>query len=141
MLQEMIQIFDVPKDRLYRLYNPFDIDIVKKNMEAEVESEDEKFLNIVLGEEFAQLLRNKASKAKVKVLYNAVGTYSYNPYNKDARNILFLGVLCERKGVYNLLQAIFDGAKLDDLSEWTDKAGLPRFCSKESSLTSQLLLV
>ena len=24
---------------------------------------------------------------------------------------------------------IFDGAKLDDLSEWTDKAGLPRFCS------------
>ena len=63
-------------------------------------------LNIVLGEEFAQLLRNKASKAKVKVLYNAVGTYSYNPYNKDARNILFLGVLCERKGVYNLLQAI-----------------------------------
>ena len=59
-----------------------------------------------MGEEFAQLLRNKASKAKVKVLYNAVGTYSYNPYNKDARNILFLGVLCERKGVYNLLQAI-----------------------------------
>ena len=24
---------------------------------------------------------------------------------------------------------IFDGAKLDDLSVWTDKAGLPRFCS------------
>ncbi|MCH4181883.1 MAG: DNA-directed RNA polymerase subunit beta [Prevotella sp.] len=24
---------------------------------------------------------------------------------------------------------IFDGAKLDDLSEWTDKAGLPRLCS------------
>ena len=24
---------------------------------------------------------------------------------------------------------IFDGAKLEDLSEWTDKAGLPRFCS------------
>ena len=24
---------------------------------------------------------------------------------------------------------IFDGAKLDDLSEWTDKAGLPHLCS------------
>ena len=24
---------------------------------------------------------------------------------------------------------IFDGAKLDDLNEWTDKAGLPRYCS------------
>lgn len=63
-------------------------------------------LNIVLGEGFAQLLRNKAPKAKIKVLHNAVDTYSYNPYNKDARNILFLGVLCERKGVYDLLQAI-----------------------------------
>ena len=26
---------------------------------------------------------------------------------------------------------IFDGAKLDDLCEWTDKAGLPRFCSTQ----------
>ena len=26
---------------------------------------------------------------------------------------------------------IFDGAKLDELSEWTDKAGLPRFCSTQ----------
>lgn len=63
-------------------------------------------LNIVLGENFACLLRDKAPKAKVKVLYNAVNTYSYNPYNKDAKNILFLGVFCERKGIYDLLQAI-----------------------------------
>ena len=26
---------------------------------------------------------------------------------------------------------IFDGAKLDDLNEWTDKAGLPRYCSTQ----------
>ena len=26
---------------------------------------------------------------------------------------------------------IFDGASLDDLSEWTDKAGLPRYCSTQ----------
>ena len=26
---------------------------------------------------------------------------------------------------------IFDGAKLDDLCEWTDKAGLPRYCSMQ----------
>ena len=23
---------------------------------------------------------------------------------------------------------IFDGASMDDLNEWTDKAGLPRYC-------------
>ena len=26
---------------------------------------------------------------------------------------------------------IFDGATLDDLCEWTDKAGLPRYCSTQ----------
>ena len=63
-------------------------------------------LNIVLGESFVRLLKEKAPNAKVKVLHNAVGVYSYNPYNKDAKNILFLGVICERKGIYDLLQAI-----------------------------------
>ena len=63
-------------------------------------------MNIVLGESFVRLLKEKAPNAKVKVLHNAVGVYSYNPYNKDAKNILFLGVICERKGIYDLLQAI-----------------------------------
>ena len=39
-----------------------------------------------------------------------------------------LGAAGKRLGV-KFATPIFDGAKLDDLSEWTDKAGLPRLCS------------
>ena len=39
-----------------------------------------------------------------------------------------LGAAGRRLGV-KFATPIFDGAKLDDLAEWTDKAGLPRLCS------------
>jgi len=39
-----------------------------------------------------------------------------------------LGAAGKRMGV-KFATPIFDGAKLDDLAEWTDKAGLPRLCS------------
>jgi DNA-directed RNA polymerase subunit beta len=39
-----------------------------------------------------------------------------------------LGAAGRKLGV-KFATPIFDGAKLDDLSEWTDKAGLPRLCS------------
>ena len=39
-----------------------------------------------------------------------------------------LGAAGKKLGV-KFAPPIFDGAKLDDLSEWTDKAGLPRLCS------------
>ncbi|MBQ4029666.1 MAG: DNA-directed RNA polymerase subunit beta, partial [Prevotella sp.] len=39
-----------------------------------------------------------------------------------------LGAAGHRLGV-KFATPIFDGAKLDDLSEWTDKAGLPHLCS------------
>jgi DNA-directed RNA polymerase subunit beta len=39
-----------------------------------------------------------------------------------------LGAAGKRLGV-KFATPIFDGAKLEDLSEWTDKAGLPRLCS------------
>lgn len=39
-----------------------------------------------------------------------------------------LGAAGKKLGV-KFATPIFDGAKLDDLSEWTDKAGLPRLCS------------
>ena len=39
-----------------------------------------------------------------------------------------LGAAGKRLGV-KFASPIFDGAKLDDLQEWTDKAGLPRLCS------------
>jgi len=39
-----------------------------------------------------------------------------------------LGAAGKRLGV-KFATPIFDGAHLDDLNEWTDKAGLPRYCS------------
>ena len=39
-----------------------------------------------------------------------------------------LGAAGKKMGV-KFATPIFDGAKLDDLAEWTDKAGLPRLCS------------
>jgi len=39
-----------------------------------------------------------------------------------------LGAAGKRMGV-KFATPIFDGAKLEDLAEWTDKAGLPRLCS------------
>ena len=39
-----------------------------------------------------------------------------------------LGAAGQKLGV-KFATPIFDGAKLDDLSEWTDKAGLPHLCS------------
>ncbi len=41
-----------------------------------------------------------------------------------------LGAAGYRLGV-KFATPIFDGAKLDDLCEWTDKAGLPRYCSMQ----------
>lgn len=41
-----------------------------------------------------------------------------------------LGAAGRRLGV-KFSTPIFDGAKLDDLCEWTDKAGLPRYCSMQ----------
>lgn len=69
-------------------------------------------LNIVLSERLITMITDKAPKANVKVLYNAVPTYDFNPYNKNARNILFLGRLGERKGTYDLIEVI---EKLDTL--------------------------
>ena len=41
-----------------------------------------------------------------------------------------LGAAGKKLGV-KFATPIFDGAKMDDLCEWTDKAGLPRYCSTQ----------
>lgn len=45
-------------------------------------------------------------KSKVAVLYNAVDIPKQNCYNSSACHLLFLGAICQRKGINDLLQAI-----------------------------------
>ena len=43
---------------------------------------------------------------KVQVLYNAVPVPGQNLYDSGSTNILFLGAVCQRKGIQDLLQAV-----------------------------------
>lgn len=52
---------------------------------------------------------------KVQVLYNAVAVPEQNTYDISAENLLFLGVVGQRKGVYDLLRAVKEAEK--ELSE------------------------
>lgn len=63
-------------------------------------------MNIVLSKRLIPMIKEKAPKANVEVLYNAVNIYPANPYNHQAKNILLLGRLGERKGTYDLLNVI-----------------------------------
>ena len=63
-------------------------------------------VNIVLSERLISMIKDKEPTAKVTVLYNAVSTYSNNPYSLQSRNILFMGRLGIRKGTFDLIEAI-----------------------------------
>lgn len=63
-------------------------------------------LNIVLGGHLVKAVKEKAPGARVAVLYNAVRTYAENPCNREAKYVLHLGRLGERKGTFDLLKVI-----------------------------------
>lgn len=63
-------------------------------------------VNIVLSNRLISMITSKEPNAKVEVLYNAVNTYEKNNYNKDGKEILFLGRLGTRKGTYDFLEVV-----------------------------------
>lgn len=75
----------------------------KKVIKKVLESAD---LNLVLGEHFIDMIKEKAPEARTAVLYNAIHTYAGNNYHDEARYILHLGKLGKRKGTYDLLDVI-----------------------------------
>ena len=69
-----------------------------------------------------------ADGTPVDIVLNPLGVPSRMNLGQIFETVL--GAAGRKLGV-KFATPIFDGAKLDDLSEWTDKAGLPRFCSTQ----------
>lgn len=64
-------------------------------------------LVIVLGKNWEVFIRRIAPKSKISILNNAVRLPNYTvKWNEYKINILFLGVLIKRKGIYDLIEAI-----------------------------------
>ena len=69
-----------------------------------------------------------ADGTPVDVVLNPLGVPSRMNIGKIFETVL--GAAGQKLGV-KFATPIFDGASLDDLCEWTDKAGLPRYCSTQ----------
>lgn len=62
---------------------------------------------IVLGDRWKNFIKNIAPQANIEVFNNSVKVPEYTvSWNEDKINILFLGVLTKRKGIYDLIEAI-----------------------------------
>ncbi len=60
----------------------------------------------VLGTFWKKELSEIIPNEKIVVLYNGVDCPRCNPYNSDARNIVYFGVMKKEKGIYDLIEAI-----------------------------------
>jgi glycosyltransferase involved in cell wall biosynthesis len=71
-------------------------------------------MNLMLSRFQERQMLLRFPEIKSDVLYNSVEEYHTDIYDIKARNILFLGRLCERKGVYDLLLVLAECDKLLD---------------------------
>lgn len=63
-------------------------------------------LNLVLSKRLVPMIQKISPQAKIEVLYNAVKTMDKNQYRPDAREMMMLGRLEQRKGTFELLEVI-----------------------------------
>lgn len=63
-------------------------------------------VNIVLSEAIKREMSDIFPNARFEVLVNAVPTQSSNPYSATSRDIVFMGRLGDRKGTFDLIQAL-----------------------------------
>jgi glycosyltransferase involved in cell wall biosynthesis len=63
---------------------------------------------IILGRYWLDFMGTIVPKEKISVLYNAVSVPDENRYDPDAHTVLFLGVVGQRKGAYDLLEAFVE---------------------------------
>lgn len=75
----------------------------KRKIRQVFENADQVF---VLGEYWKKELTEIIPLNKLTVLYNGVDCPKENPYNPDARNIVYFGVMRKEKGIYDLINAI-----------------------------------
>ena len=61
---------------------------------------------LVLGEYWKRELTQIIPEVKMSVLYNGIECPPKNPYNQDAKNIVYFGVMRKAKGTYDLIEAI-----------------------------------
>ncbi len=66
---------------------------------------------LVLGEFWKNELKEIIPDNKMRVLYNGVKCPEKNPYDTNAKNIVYFGVMRKEKGTYDLINAI---KKVDD---------------------------
>ena len=78
--------------------------IIKKMIKSILESVDS---TVVLGEMWRSVVYKINPKSNIKVFNNAVNIPNFKvEWNSENINILFLGVLIKRKGIYDLVEAI-----------------------------------
>ena len=77
----------------------------RKYIEQTIEMTD---VNLVLSSYHLGLMKDRFSQGNFKVLYNAIEPENGNIYDPDATGILFVGRLGERKGTYDLIEALSD---------------------------------
>lgn len=68
--------------------------------------------NIMLTDDMSDCIKEIAPNTEICVLPNGVEVPAENKYNPKAKNVLFLGCLCDRKGIWDMLKCI---KKLDSI--------------------------